>query len=166
MGGKKGISDILAFQCVHCGHGDENFKVKPDGEVERVRSHGLYNCDVMCCNKFLDRRYLQYGDGNCECGVIIMWELGIILATEEQHKWREALFKGKFTKTRGREVRESLEPTFERLGIEKPQMIVWYVMAMGPNYLKDLLQMTRRDREANVYVIVQRLNGEFRTRTD
>ena len=148
---------------MHCGHGDENFKVKPDGEVERVRSHGLYNCDVMCCNKFLDRRYLQYGDGNCECGVIIMWELGIILATEEQHKWREALFKGKFTKTRGREVRESLEPTFERLGIEKPQMIVWYVMAMGPNYLKDLLQMTRRDREANVYVIVQRLNGEFRT---
>ena len=28
-------------------NGDYNFKVKPDGEVEKTRSHGLFNCDEV-----------------------------------------------------------------------------------------------------------------------
>ena len=63
------IHDVLAFVCAHCGHGSMNRQTLADGEVKGLREHRMYNCSHECCGEYLDRRYLQYGNGQCECGV-------------------------------------------------------------------------------------------------
>ena len=73
------IHDLLTFACTYCGHGRWNLKLDK-GEERQVKQHVMWDCHQECCGKFLDRRYLQYEGGDCECGVLLMHMLGIIPA--------------------------------------------------------------------------------------
>ena len=123
--------------------------------MKNIPVHKMYNCSKECCGDYLDRRYLQYCGGNCECGAIIMDRLGIEPANEEQNEWRWKLYNLEVTSVKVREVKEILASTFRSMEIAKPYMVLWYVIAMGPKYIRDLMAMNRKDRETTIWNIVK-----------
>ena len=157
------IHDILTFECNNCGHGLRNKRINERGELEKIYQHGAYGCQRECCDQFLDRRYLQYNGGNCECGVLIMKMLGIIPATEEQHKWRWAFFRGRFQQDEGVRVKTKLAPFFTSMRIRKPQLIIWYVMAQGQEFWEKWQHLTRVEKEATLWGIRKQLSDEYGT---
>lgn len=154
------IHDLLAFVCCFCGHGPMNVIELPTGEVRRLGFHSMMGCARECCAVFLDRRYLQFG-GDCECGVLIMEQLGVRMATEEENKWRRELFMGKGGGVLNMEVRKKLGPCFLSLGIRKPQLLVWFIMSQGGAYLEGLMGMEEEARIARVGELRTKLNNEF-----
>ena len=131
------------------------------GEVKNILEHKMYSCSEEYCGDYLDRRYLQYRGGNCECGVIIMNKLGIEPAYDELNEWRWRLYNLKVASAKVREVKVILTSTFESMKIVKPYMVVWYVIAMGPNYIKDLMAMEKKQREGTMWNIVNGINSEY-----
>ena len=89
------IHYILAFTCLFCGHGPMTGLQLPNGETRRLGFLNMHECARECCGRFLDRRFLQYTGGNCECGVLVMSHLGIRPATDNENGWRRDLFIGK-----------------------------------------------------------------------
>ena len=94
-----------------------NKGVNESGELQRIKQHGMSECEEMCCGVFLDRRYLQYEGGLCECGVLVMEKLGIRPATEKEHRWRRALYEQDCSQLRKDEVRQVLNPLLDKMGI-------------------------------------------------
>ena len=153
------INDILAFQCLHCGHGGRGEAVV-DYSANR-RAHTMFDCRDKCCGVFLDRRFLQYEGGRCECGVVIMNHLGIQPATEGQREWRLALYKGNYTREEVDEVVRTLRPTVASMGLSKPHMLYWYVTAKGWGFLGRILSRSKDQKEATLWGIVRDINEEY-----
>ena len=82
------IHDLLAFVCTFCGHGAMNGIRLINGEVRQLGKHSMHECSKNCCGEFLDRRFLQYLGGRCECGVVLLNQLRVRPATEEENEWR------------------------------------------------------------------------------
>ena len=159
--GQVTIHDILTFQCWVCGHGQMNRAVTSKGEVVRIYDHKGDECRTECCGSFLDRRYLQREGGNCECGILLMEKLGIRPATDAEHGWRKALYDSKPSPTFKRNVRKFLEPHLSKLGINKAQMIYWYITSQGRHYLFKLKKQEPRAVEAVIWDVCWRLRAEF-----
>ena len=90
-----------------------------------------------------------------------MKKLGIRPANEREHGWRKALYDQDCSQLRKDEIRQMLNPLLSKMGINKPYMLVWYVMSKGKQFIKDLTQRSRSDMEAYLWKIVWELNGEF-----
>ena len=155
------IHDILAFLCMVCGHGPMNRTVSRGTNVESIRAHIGNNCNSECCGTFLDRRYLQYAGGNCECGVIVMERLGIRPAREEEHKWRKALYEYDRNRPSKKEIKKYIRPLLTRMNIERPQMMIWYIQARGYEYLRELQQLDEEAAERRLFSIYWTVNGEY-----
>ena len=91
-----------------------------------------------------------------------MHMLGIIPAKAEEHKWRKDLYMLKGQGVRRIDIQKMLGPELARMKISKPQMIVWYVVSQGSNLIRQLMKMTKEDREQELWRIVKQLNGEYR----
>ena len=155
------IHDILTFQCVFCGHGSMNRRMNANGEEEQVKRHAMWECHLECCGQFLDRRYLQYFGGNCECGALVMELLGVIPAREEENTWRRELYLLKGQGVKREDLWKMLEPEFVRMKLRRPQMIIWYVVSQGSDLIRKLMRMTDEDREEELWQIMKKLNQEF-----
>ena len=155
------IHDVLAFVCAHCGHGSMNQRKLADGEVKDLQEHRMYNCSQECCGEYLDRRFLQYGGGRCECGVLIMQALGIQPATDKQEEWRKKMFTMKITSRQVRQVLKILAPTFRAMELNKPYMVAWYVITKGDKYLKALVRMSGGERQACLWNVAEAIATEY-----
>ena len=155
------IHDILAFLCVFCGHSSINGVKLPNGETRGLNKHTMYDCANECCGMFLDRRFLQFTGGQCECGVVVMKQLGIKPATEEENEWRRNLFLGRGGEGLKRVITDNLAPTFARLKIYKPQLLIWYIMSEGDRLIRDIMCLSHRERDEKVLSLMSNLNGEF-----
>ena len=155
------IHDMLAFTCVFCGHSAVNGVKLPTGETRRLSKHSMHECARECCGMYLDRRYLQYSGGRCECGVVIMNRLGIRLATDKENSWRRDLFVGRGGGVLKRDIQEKLTPTFTRLGIYKPQLLVWYIASKGEEMIKEMMCLSNEERDGRVSTLVDNLNREY-----
>ena len=155
------INDVLAFQCMFCGHGEMNNRINASGTERRLHKHKMLGCRTECCGEFLDRRYLQYLGGNCECGLLIMEVMGIVPATEEQNKWKKELYDKRNQVLRRDEVRNLLEASFNTMNIYKPQMLVWYIMSQGRNRLTEIMMMKEEERIEELKGMVKVLNNEY-----
>ena len=155
------IHDILAFVCNFCAHGSINGIKLPNGEIRHMSKHGMNTCFRECCGRYLDRRVLQYLGGTCECGMILMDQLGVRLATEEENEWRMSLFVGKGGGILSSEIKASFVATFARLKIEKPQQLIWYLMSLGEDRVNDLLGLEVIERDKQIMVMKEKLNGEY-----
>ena len=155
------IHDILTFVCCHCGHSHINRRMLPCGGVKNILTHKMYSCDKECCGEYLDRRYLQYRGGNCECGIIIMDKLGIITATDEQNEWRSKLYELGITGARVREVKAILAATLENMRVFKPYMVIWYIIAMGDKCLSELMSKKVDEKETILWDIIKGINSEY-----
>ena len=155
------INDILAFMCFHCGHGHVNRKFKAEGGMTGALSHRMYDCSEKCCGEYLDRRYLQFKGGNCECGVLIMQKLGIEPANDRQNEWRRSLYEEGVTSDKVREIWEALGPTLREMNLAKPYMVLWYLVAQGGKFLIELMVMSGNERKATLWSIVRGINAEY-----
>ena len=155
------ISDLLAFQCLHCGHGGRDAKGRERREGIRQVPHSMFECKEKCCGAFLDRRCLQYKGGSCECGVVVMEYLGVKPANEDEHQWRLALYQGDFMRREADGVEEALGPTYARMGIKKPHMVTWYVMAKGSGFMGIIMRRSEHEKEATLWDIVRRINTAY-----
>ena len=155
------VHDILAYFCTFCGHGPINGLKLPNGETRGLNKHSMHKCSVECCGRYLDRRYLQYVGGRCECRVAMMNQLGIRPATEEENEWRRDLFMGKDGGTLNRDVKSMFADTFNRLKIFKPQLLVWYIMSKGDRNIKEMMRLSPDQRDKQVLAMVEKLNGEY-----
>ena len=153
------INDVLAFQCLHCGHGGREEMGREFSTNKKA--HTMYDCKEKCCGVFLDRRFLQYEGGRCECGVVVMQFLGIQPATEEQREWRRALYLGNYTRDEVDEVVETLRPTMSSMGLRKPHMVYWYIVAKGWGFLARILGRPKDEKEAILWGIVREINEEY-----
>ena len=138
-----------------------NQQMLADGEVKKLQEHRMYNCGQECCGEYLDRRYLQYGKGRCECGVLIMQALGIKPSTDEQEEWRRKMYSMKITNRQVRQVLKILDPTFRAMELNKPFMVAWYVITKGERYLKGLVRMSGGERQAVLWDIVDAIANEY-----
>ena len=154
------INDILAYQCLHCGHGGREELGNQYGGNKR-RAHTMFDCRGKCCGRFMDRRILQYEGGQCECGVLLMEYLGIKPATDKQHEWRRALYVGDYSRKEVEDVHKNLAPTIIGMGLSKTHMISWYVASRGVGYLGYIQGKSREDREATLWGIVREINEEY-----
>ena len=155
------INDVLAFQCMFCGHGDTDQIGKLGEGGRQLSHHRMQECREKCCGDFLDRRYLQYLGGNCECGIMIMEMMGITPANEEQNGWRKKLYDGRRHGIQKEEVWDMLGVTFRKMKLHKPFMLVWYIMSQGGELLSRLIRWKEAERMGEIGKIVQRLNGEY-----
>ena len=155
------IHDVLSFQCNFCGHGPMNTRVNQKGEEVRVKQHSMWECHVECCGQYLDRRYLQYNNGNCECGIIIMQTMTITPSSEDANKWRRDLYllKGQGVKTK--DIQNLLAPEFEKMNISKPHMLIWYIIAHGSKLIRTLMDMTDKDRQETLGMLTKLINSEY-----
>ena len=144
-----------------CGHGPMNRMVARGPNVESIRAHIVNQCNSECCGTFLDRRYLQYTGGNCECGVIIMDRLGIRPAREEEHQWRRALYQYDRIRPSKKEVKKVIKPVLVNMNVERPQMMVWYIQTQGYEYLREFQQLDDEAAERKLWEIYWKINGEY-----
>ena len=135
--------------------------VSREGKVEKIKSHVATNCKVGCCGIYLDRRYLQYEGGNCECGVLLMEKLNIRPATDKEHAWRRALYVLNPGQKSKRKAKKLLLPVLPKLGIKKPHMLIWYIIAQGETYLEELRNCGKTHLERRLWKIYHDLNNEF-----
>ena len=54
-----------------------------------------------------------------------------------------------------------LGPDFEKMGIRRPQMIIWFIMSQGSDLIRELVKMAHDGRQAELWKVAKRLNGEF-----
>ena len=155
------IHDILAFLCTFCGHGTMNEIKLPNGEVRSLGIHSMHNCSKDCCGRFLDRRFLQYTGGDCECGVIVMNQLGIRPAEERENEWRRDLFVGKGGGLINTNIKAKFATTFARLQIRKPQLLVWYLMSLGADKVNEILSLSEKERDKAIAKMVVSRNKEY-----
>lgn len=154
------IHDVLAFQCMFCGHGDMNRIVQEGGE-QSIGCHRMFECKRECCGEYLDRRYLQYGGGNCECGVLVMEAMGVIPASEEQNKWRRELYDRREEEMRTNEVRERLGTIMNNLGIRTYHMLVWFMLSKGREKFEEIMQMDEQHKTELLSSFVDMLKAEY-----
>ena len=155
------IHDVLTFTCFYCGHDEKNRLLGTDGRILQITKHSLFNCHIRCCGTFLDKRKLQYLDGKCKCGEEIMEKLGIIPASEEEHLWRQKLYHERRNVQLGKSLKMYLRPIFNRMQIETPAMITWYLVAQGELFFRQMREKTADEIEEILGRIMTQLNGEF-----
>ena len=100
------IHDVLAFRCLHCGHGEDEYG---------YGGHSMFECKQKCCGNFLDRQSLQYLGGDCECGKHILAYLGVKPASEKQNEWRRNLFLANCSRGEANNVERVLKPIFMKI---------------------------------------------------
>ena len=154
------IHDVLTFLCAHCGHGNMNKCITNGGEIRNTETHKMHNCKTECCGDYLDRRNLQYG-GECDCGIHIMFKLGIEPATDQQHNWRKMMYIRKIGAREVQEVKDALGQMIKEMRIIKPIMLVWFVASKGPEYLRELLAREKRAIYEILWDIVHGINSEY-----
>ena len=59
------------------------------------------------------------------------------------------------------EIRRKLKPTFGRLDIRKPQLIIWYLMSQGVAMVKEIMQLSEEERCKQILELAHNLNAEF-----
>ena len=155
------IHDLLTFNCFFCGHDNGNRLLGENGKIQKITRHSLFNCHTRCCGAFLDKRKLQYRNGDCMCGREIMRKLRIRPANEEEHSWRQKLYNERRNVRFGKEMKLFFRPIFDRLQIETPAMITWYITAQGEPSFNILQQKTEHYIEDYILTIMVKLNGEF-----
>ena len=84
-----------------------------------------------------------------------MNHLGIRPATEEQNGWRRDLLIGKGGGVLNAEIRRKLMPTFVKLEIKKPQLLIWFLMSQGGK------MVTEEERKRRILELTFALNAEF-----
>ena len=154
------IHDILAYLCMFCGHGSMDLVALSYGEVRQLNNHAKHECIKECCGRFLDRRYLQFLGGNCECGVVVMEQLGIRPASEEENEWRQNLFIGKGS-LKNHVVKSNLADTLEKLKIGRPQQLVWYITSHGRELMGEIMGLGSEERVEKIRKLVVMLNNEY-----
>ena len=154
------VHDILAYLCMFCGHGSMNQVSLSYGEVRQLNNHAKHECAKECCGRFLDRRYLQFLGGDCECGLVLMDQLGIRPASEEENEWRKNLFIGRGS-VKNHEVRSKLAETLKALKIGRPQLLIWYIMSKGGRFLDEILALGQGERVEKVRGLIIKLNKEY-----
>ena len=130
------------------------FRANAAPHVPRDYEYRMYDCASKYCRKYLDRRYLQYDDGNCECGVLTMEIMGIQPATLKQETWRRQLYLRGMSKDETRSVLKMLLPTFRTMGLKKPYMVAWYIISKDKEYFNALISKTPREKEGHLWAIV------------
>ena len=95
------------------------------------------------------------------CGREIMRKLRIRPANEEEHSWRQKLYNERRNVRFGKEMKLFFRPIFDRLQIETPAMITWYITAQGEPSFNILQQKTEHYIEDYILTIMVKLNGEF-----
>ena len=153
------IHDILAFECLACGHGHMDRVVRPGGEITKMGSQSWEACRKTCCGMILDRRNLQLNEGNCNCGLLVLEQLDITPANEAQMEWRRNLVMG--THTSKQRVRQVLSPYLESIELAKPYMVIWFIMSKGPQFLETLKQKERKEIIRYLKEVAGRLSCEF-----
>ena len=154
------IHDVMAFLCHYCGHGSMNKGVTRGEEVIEISNHGMNECMESCCGLFLDRRNLQYNNGECRCGVEILLRLEIRPATESEHNWRHQLYMQRPTNSKRREIGQLLNPFVVKMGLKKPCMLSWYLMTRG-DVVHKITSVNAAEAEVLLWEIIAELNGEF-----
>ena len=92
---------------------------------------------------------------------MIMERLNIRPASDWEHQWRKALYVDQKDKPSKREVDMKLGARMRRMGISKPQMMIWYIIAQGRPYLEDLISKSEKEVEVELWRVYWRMNGEF-----
>ena len=90
-----------------------------------------------------------------------MEKLGIIPASEEEHLWRQKLYHERRNVQLGKSLKMYLRPIFNRMQIETPAMITWYLVAQGELFFRQMREKTVDEIEEILGRIMTQLNGEF-----
>ena len=155
------IHDVLAFYCGFCGHGSVNKALHSNGDVLNLGNHTMGECSKACCGVFLDRRTLQFEGGECECGLEVMRMLGIRAATQMEHRWRWRLYVINPPPVRKKELGIMLNSYMSRMNIQKPFMIIWYLLSRGDEIVGELRCMAKDELEGYLWKVIDDLSKEF-----
>ena len=63
--------------------------------------------------------------------------------------------------TLNKEIRANFATTFACLGINKPQLLVWYLLSRGEGMVKEILELRQEERDKKVSQLVIQLNNEY-----
>ena len=145
------INDVLAFRCLHCGHGRE----RGSGD------HSMFECRVKCCGSFLNRTNFQFDGGDCSCGIRVMECLGIKPAAQSQQVWRRALYMGNFSRDKVWEVDRVVDPVIRAMGLKRNPMISWFVLSKGGDFLQSFTKWPTHEKEAILWGVARAINEEY-----
>ena len=59
------------------------------------------------------------------------------------------------------EIRRKLMPTFVKLEIKKPQLLIWFLMSQGGAMVQEIMRLTEEERNRRILELTFALNAEF-----